>query len=125
MKQPIPAAAFAAMRAAVEEYQLITPSSQATSAGIASRVAQELIASGFEVRTATRSVKRRRPRPRSRSPRGVCRTCERDYAITRDGRIREHNAPGQSTGCRGSRKTPVPGSITSAVVDRSRSSCST
>ncbi|MET7933453.1 hypothetical protein [Streptomyces sp. NPDC005322] len=109
MTPPIPPAALALMRAAAEDYRLITPAEETTPAGIAARIAQYLVSNGYEIRPTAASVVR--ATPRSPTPRGDCTGCGRDYALTIEGRIRWHDAPGRSTPCGGSREAPVPGSV--------------
>ncbi|WP_086711198.1 hypothetical protein [Streptomyces antimycoticus] len=106
----IPPAALAVIRAAAEDYRLITPAEETTPAGVASRIAQYLISSGYEIRPSAQSVVK--AKPRSPAPRGDCPRCGRDYALTLEGRIRQHDIPGRDVPCRGSRRPPVPGSAT-------------
>lgn len=108
---PIPPAALAVIRAAAEDYRLITPTEETTPAGVASRIAQYLVSSGYEIRPAPAS--KVRTTPRSPTPRGDCPRCGHDYALTLTDRIRQHNAPGRDVPCGGSRRPPVPGSTTS------------
>ncbi|MER8158128.1 hypothetical protein [Streptomyces sp. NPDC094472] len=106
---PIPPAALAVIRAAAEDYRLITDPEEATPAGIATRIAQYLISSGYEIRPNAQSVVK--AKPRSPTPRGDCQLCGHDYALTLKGHIRQHNTPGRTVPCRGSQKAPVPGSV--------------
>ncbi|MGW3428922.1 hypothetical protein ACWDHW_13340 [Streptomyces melanosporofaciens] len=107
----IPPAALAVIRAAAEDYRLITDPEEATPAGIAARIAQDLVSSGYEIRPSAQSVVK--AKPRSPTPRGDCPRCGHDYALTLEGRIRQHNKPGRDDPCGGSRRPPVPGSVTS------------
>ncbi|MEU8723552.1 hypothetical protein [Streptomyces antimycoticus] len=106
---PIPPAALAVMRAAAEDYRLITPADQTTPAGIAARIAEYLISSGYEIRPAPAS--KVRATPRSPTPRGDCPGCGRPHALTLKGLIRKHPAPGRSIRCPGACRPPVPGSV--------------
>lgn len=107
---PIPPAALAVIRAAAEDYRLITDPEETTPAGVATRIAQYLISSGYEIRPAPAT--KVRATPRSPTPRGDCQLCGHDYALTLKGHIRQHNIPGRTVPCRGSHKPPVPGSTT-------------
>ena len=106
---PIPPAALAVMRAGAEDYRLLTPADQTTPEGVAARIAEYLVSSGYEIRPNARSVVR--PKPRTDAPRGDCTGCGRPHALTLTGLIRKHPAPGRDVRCPGARRPPVPGSV--------------
>lgn len=102
----IPNSALAVMKAAAEDYRLTTPPEQTTPAGVIERIAEYLLAEGYEVRPAIRSL----------APRGLCCGCGHDYALTTAGRIRWHDVRGRSgIHCPGSRKPPAPVRVPAAL----------
>lgn len=77
----IPAAAVAVIAAALDDYRTTTPTDTQTPHGAATRAAEYLLSSGWDIRIPTD------PRPRA-----TCPTCTNRHLITQAGRIRRHGA---------------------------------